>query len=257
MVSMPNSQFVMRWLPDYCSAHPGRFACVLDPAAEEEAAVAGDIDAEAEPLMFVTFDASLLRHEQAGEVADAEEPVLRVSGHEAPFTYEQLCAQLGLSGRGQEPAASAFSRKVLTYLFRDINSGGCPDNWELLSYVSVDASHFSDVFDEAPELYTTVFLHTFQRAVSFLRQSFKGRGVPGSETYMELPLVDAFRATVAAHLTDYTLEFAERDVVGRRGAHYTQRYHYARTSDGQSNGQGQGSFRCLVTKARLRWQTKS
>ena len=42
-------------------------------------------------------------------------------------------------------AGPAFARKVLRFIFRDINTGGCPDNWELLSYVAIDPAHFTEV----------------------------------------------------------------------------------------------------------------
>ena len=36
MVVAPNSQFILRYVPDYCSAHPGRFICVLDDEDEDD-----------------------------------------------------------------------------------------------------------------------------------------------------------------------------------------------------------------------------
>ena len=48
--------------------------------------------------------------------------------------------------------AAAFSQKVLEFVFRDINEGGCPSNWELMSYVFVDPNHFDEVFEEGLEL---------------------------------------------------------------------------------------------------------
>ena len=62
-------------------------------------------------------------------------------------------------------------------------------------------------------------------------------------------MVEAFRATAATHLASCAVESSEADV-GGTSACYTQRYHTARVGDGDPNGEG--SFRCLLTKATLR-----
>ena len=36
MAVAPNSQFILRFVPDYCSAHPGRFICVLNDEDDDE-----------------------------------------------------------------------------------------------------------------------------------------------------------------------------------------------------------------------------
>jgi hypothetical protein len=246
MVCVPNSQFVARYIPNYCSEHPHRFISLLDP---DDAAGVGDSSGEAGPLMFVTFDAGLLRHVEAAGGAAAG-PLLHVTGRDdTPFTYDALCEYLDLqehqleAGDESLPEVQAFSRKVLDYLFRDINDGGCPDNWELFSYVSVDPAHFNEVFEDAGEDMLPVFLETFQRSVQFLRDTFKGK----REGYEEVTLVDAFRATVATRLTLLDVESTEVDVSGSGGDCYAQTYYYAQVDEGDANGEG--SFRCLMTKA--------
>lgn len=237
MVCAPNSQFVLRFVPEYCSSCPGRFICVLDPDGDVTGGASkGEED---EPLLFVTFDASLLRH-----VNSDVGPLLHVTGHESPFTYASLCERLR-PATCDDQESQAFALKVLELLFRNINVGGCPGNWELLSYVSVDPAHFSEVFEGDSERLAPVFLETFRRAVLFLRESFKGKGV----SYDEFRVVDAFRSTVATHLTHYTVESTEEDVVGSDGGCYTQCYHTAQVHDGDPDGHG--SFRCLVTKCEL------
>lgn len=237
MACAPNSQFVLRFVPEYCSTRPGRFICVLDPGSDEASGSADE--AEAEPLLFVTFDASLLRH-----IESAAGPLLHVTGHDTPFSYSSLCERLLPTTRDDE--SRAFALKVLEFLFRDINDGGCPDNWELMSYVSVDPAHFSEVFEDDSERLVPVFLDTFRRAVLFLRESFRGE----SASYEELRVVDAFTSVVAKSLTRHRVEFVEADVMGSDGGCYTQRYHYANICDSESDGCG--SFRCLVTKCQRR-----
>eukprot|EP01047_Picozoa_sp_COSAG01_P063363 COSAG01_NODE_8200_length_2878_cov_3.534005_2_plen_413_part_00 len=243
MASPVNSQFVLRFVPEYCSTTPGRFICVLDLSSDD--AKGGTEEAGDEPrhgeLLFVTFDTSLLRH-----IDDSESgPLLHVAGHATPISYASLCEKLlrpTMTTRDQE--SQTFALKVLQYLFRDINAGGCPNNWELLSYVSVDPAHFSEVFEDDSERLIPVFLDIFHRAVLFLRESFKGK----SASYEEFRVVDAFRSTTAANLT-HKVEFTETDVVGLDGGSYTQRYHYAHIrGDTEPNAHGHGSFRCLVTK---------
>ena len=223
MACAPNSQFVLRFVPEYCRASPGRFICVLDPTSDS----ATDEEKE-EPLLFVTFDVSLLRH---------------VTGHEAPYSYSSLSEKLCPSTRDQESVA--FARKVLEFLFRDINTGGCPSNWELLSYLCVDPAHFSEIFEGDDERLVSVFLETFRMAVLFLRETFKGK----NSSYEELRVVDALRSTVEANLTQYAVKSTETDVIGSGGYYYTQRYHYAHVRDGDPDGHG--SFRCMVTKCEL------
>ena len=36
MAVAPNSQFILRFVPDYCSAHPGRFICVLNDNDDDD-----------------------------------------------------------------------------------------------------------------------------------------------------------------------------------------------------------------------------
>ena len=169
--------------------------------------------------------------------------LLHVTGHEAPFTYASLCETICPATCDQERAA--FARKVLEFLFRDINAGGCPSNWELLSYVYVDPAHFSAVFEDDNERLVSVFLETFRMAMLFLRKSFKGK----SATYEELRVVDAFRSTVEMNLTHCAVKSTETDVIGSGGDHYTQRYNYAHVRDGDPDGHG--SFRCMVTKCEV------
>ena len=91
-------------------------------------------------------------------VRTAAGPSLRLDGLDAPaLTYEALSERLGLGeliknslfplkkryGKEQRAAqekrrrkAAAFSRTVLEFLFRDINDGGCPGNWEVRGKVS-------------------------------------------------------------------------------------------------------------------------
>jgi hypothetical protein len=239
MACAPNSQFVLRFVPEYCETCPGRFICVLDPGsddANEAAEEEEEEEEEEEPLLFVSFDASLLRH------SDSEAgPLLHVAGHEAPFAYASLVEKLCPTLDDQE--SQAFALKVLRFLFRDINAGGCPTNWELLSYVSVDPAHFSEVFEDDSERLLSVFLDTFRGAVLLLRELLKK-----SPTYEELRVVDAFRATVATKLTHHTVTSTESDVIGSDGGCYTQRYNYAHVRDGEPDGHG--SFRCVVTKCK-------
>jgi len=188
--------------------------------------------------------------------------LLVVSGNEGPLTYGQLLDQLyPLGGRvggrvggreqlrpksikkNKEVKVRAFREKVIDFLLRDINDGGCPDNWELLSYVAVDPAHFGEVFEDEGKAMVPVYLDTFHRAVGFLRNTFKGKSI----SYEESTVVDAFRETAAAHLTNFIVESEEVDVVGTAGDCYTQRYHYAHVHAGDANGEG--SFRCLMTKA--------
>ena len=82
--------------------------------------------------------------------------------------------------------------------------------------------------------------------MSFLRAALRGHA--GPQSYEELTLLDAFKATVVAHLTNYRVEFSEADLVGERDGSYRQRYHHARVS-GLGAPHGDGSCRCLVTKA--------
>lgn len=245
MPSVPNSQFVMRFIADYCRRHPGRFICVLDPSSDDGGGGGGDggagssADDEDDQPLFVTFDArSLLRQSES----DAG-PLLYVAGHEAPFTHASLCEALQLrTAEGDE--SRAFAAKVLEYLFRDINQGGCPDNWELLSYVSVDVAHFAEVFEDDGEKRIPVFLETFRRALLFLRDAFRARG---AESYQEITLVDAFTSTVATQLKGHAVERVESDVAGSNGDCYSQRYSNARfLVDRDPNGEG--AFRCLLTK---------
>ena len=68
---------------------------------------------------------------------------------------------------------------------------------------------------------------------------------------LRLPLavdavVEAFRATAAAHLGSCAVESSEADVGGLSPC-YTQKYQTARVGDGDSYGEG--SFRCLLTQA--------
>ena len=199
----------------------------------------------------MTFDTSALRHEDS---AAGDGLMLRVPGYPEPFTYSALLDELSRPRRGERsrapltPESRAFATKVLEFLFRDINSGGCADNWELLSYVSVDPAHFDEVFDEGEHL-LPVFLHTFRRAVRFLRDALKrSRATALDHALEELSVVDAFAATAAANLTRHAVESTAVDVRGAEGALYMQRYHTAHVS-GEGEPDGHGSFRCLTTKA--------
>ena len=301
MVVAPNSQFILRYVPDYCSAHPGRFICVLDDEDDDDddgdggggdgggdgggggggggggvsssggdgsggggggsgssssgggggdgGGGGGEEEAEQDTLLFVSFDASLLRHEESAAGDGAL--LLRVPGYDEPFTYSALLDELSRPRRGERsrelisPESRAFATKVLEFLFRDINSGGCADNWELLSYVYVDPAHFDEVFDEGEHM-LPVFLTTFQRAVRFLRDALK-RSSPSCVE--EVSVVNAFCATTAANLTRHAVESTAADVLGADGGLYTQRYHTALVS-GDGEPDGQGSFRCLMTKTR-------
>ena len=303
MACMPNSQFVLRFIPHYCHAHPGRFICIHDPGqacSTLSTAAAGD---EAEPrqregkeeeeeeeeeeeqrqqrqhrpqnedrhrdghdddhnngsdLLFVTFEADLLRPKRAEmEALGSNDHLLRVPGIEASLSHEELCRRLRLKRRRtakKEMKAEAFRRKVLAHLFRDLDTGGCPDNWELLSYVAVDPAHFSEVFDATDDRLVPTFMDTFHKAVGFLREAFASpRGaaaLQANRSYEELPLIEAFKATIKEHLKHHVVEFTEADVVGEPGGaygRYEQRYHYARVS-GRGQPSGDGSCRCLVTK---------
>ena len=81
-------------------------ACVDSRLADE---------AEAEPLLFVTFDASLLRH-----IESAAGPLLHVTGHDTPFSYSSLCERLLPTTRDDE--SRAFALKVLEFLAHKITS---------------------------------------------------------------------------------------------------------------------------------------
>tara|TARA_B110001452_G_scaffold257875_1_gene252483 strand:- start:412 stop:1632 length:1221 start_codon:yes stop_codon:yes gene_type:complete len=248
MASVPNSQFVLRFVPDYCSRRPGRFICVLDP--EPPAATSsgpfgyrgGDQEDHDEPLLFVTFGvAGLLGHEPPAEPSAAgAPPLLRVAGFDAPLSYDELRERLRLPS--EPPRARAFALKVLEFLFRDVNEGGCADNWELLAYVAVDGAHFGEVFEDDGDDLLPLFQQTYHAAAAFLRAAFKGR----SESYEEVAVVDAFKAVAAEHLASCAVESTQADV-GGTSACYTQRYQNALVSDGDPNGEG--SFRCMLTKA--------
>merc|ERR1719310_1051072 len=86
-----------------------------------------------------------------------------------------------------------------------------------------------------------VFQQTYHAVATFLRAAFRQ-----ADTYEEVPLVEAFRATAAKHLVSCAVESSEADVGGTSNS-YTQRYHCARVGEGDPNGEG--SFRCLLTKA--------
>ena len=105
-----NSQFVMRFVPDYCSRRPGRFVCVLDPDQTVGRSDGATQDEDA-PLLFVTFGvAGLLAHEQEADAAEGAPPLLRVAGFDTPFSYDALREQLGLPS--EPPRARAFALKV-------------------------------------------------------------------------------------------------------------------------------------------------
>mmetsp|Transcript_21695 Transcript_21695/g.67947 ORF Transcript_21695/g.67947 Transcript_21695/m.67947 type:complete len:414 (-) Transcript_21695:268-1509(-) len=242
MASAPSSQFVLRFVPDLalsneCRARP-RVVLVFDPGqgGHDKTELSAD-----EPLRFVTFATDLLRH---GGADAAGGPLLQVAGQERPLAYEELAQRLGLLDKhGHVEGADSLIRKVLDFLFRDINDGGCPSNWELMSYVYVDPSHYGDVFEEPPEL-VPVFMDTFARMVQFLRESLHG-----ASTYSEISLVDACRLATAANLPSLAVDHAEEDVEGSRGGCFKQFYHFAHADEGRGAPNGEGSFRCLVTTA--------
>ena len=194
-------------------------------------------------LLFVTFDTSLLRHS-----GTSDDPLLQVAGHDRPFTYQELSQHLGLLERHKHlDAAPAFIKTVLEYMFRDINDGGSSSNWELMSYVFVDPTHFDEVFEDDSAALVPVFQDTFARVVQFLRDSFKG-----AASYREISLIDAFRSTTSAHLASVSVEHLEEDVPGTRGDSFMQIYDYAHVYDGKGGANGEGSFRCLLTTATAR-----
>ena len=238
-----NSQFVMRFVPDYAlsdeSLASPRFIIVCDNGQGGQ-----DKTGDGE-LLFVTFDTSLLRHSGADA---AGEPLLQVAGHDRPFSYEELSQHLGLLERHKHLDGSpAFIKKVLEYMFRDINNGGCSSNWELMSYVFVDLTHFDAVFEDDSPVLVPVFQDTFAQTVHFLRDSFKG-----AASYREISLIDAFRSTTAAHLASVSVEHLEEDVPGTRGDSFMQIYDLAHVYDGKGGANGEGSFRYLLTTATAR-----
>ena len=240
-------RFVMRFVPDYAQsdercARP-RFIIVCDPGQ------CGQIPANAsEPLRFVTFDASLLQHKSGTEAAgDGVGPLLEVAGHDTPFTYDELIEKLGVLAEHAHlgAGAAAFSRKVLEYLFRDINDGGCPTNWELLSYIYVDQDRFEDVFEDDDLALVPVFMDTLALTVQFLRDSFQG----SQTSYREISLIEAYKSATAANLPSLSVTHVEADVAGLRGDCFKQFYHYAQYFDGKGGANGEGSFRYLLTTA--------
>lgn len=240
-----DTQFVLRFVPDYAAqsiefrACP-RFIMVCDPGATIECGQ--DKTKSDEPILFVTFDASLLQHRGADAAGG---PLLQVAGHERPITYEELGQHLGLLERHKHlDGASAFSKKVLEFLFRDINDGGCPSNWELLSYVYVDPEQFDKVFEEGPAM-VPVFMDTIARAVQFLRDSLKS-----AESYQEISLIDAYRTATAANLASLSVEHLEEDVAGTKGECFKQFYHYSHVDHFKGGANGEGSFRYLLTTAK-------
>jgi hypothetical protein len=245
MASMPNSQFVCRYVPDFCQQHPDRFICVYDDS-HEATKDAQEGEGDDNKLMFVTFSTDLMRHEEGTAGAPV---LLHLAGRPLPITYEALCEALKLKkakSKKRELKNLAFSKKVLEFLFRDVNTGGCPDNWELMSYVMVDPAHFEDVFEEPPERMVPVFQETLGKAVRFLRASFKP-----CESYEEITLLEAFKAVVLRHFTGFEVDFAEAGLVGADNGRYKQAYHYARVQQDTSCSapSGSGSCRCLVTRA--------
>lgn len=238
-----NSQFVMRFVPDYAlsdeSLASPRFIIVCDNGQGGQDKTGDGV------LLFVTFDTSLLRHSGADA---AGEPLLQVAGHDRPFSYEELSQHLGLLERHKHLDGSpAFIKKVLEYMFRDINNGGCSSNWELMSYVFVDLTHFDAVFEDDSPVLVPVFQDTFAQTVHFLRDSFKG-----AASYREISLIDAFRSTTAAHLASVSVEHLEEDVPGTRGDSFMQIYDLAHVYDGKGGANGEGSFRYLLTTATAR-----
>jgi hypothetical protein len=187
-------------------------------------------------------------HEESGDGV----LLLRVPGYDEPFTYSALLDELSRPRRGERsreplaPESRAFATKVLEFLSRDMNSGGCADNWELcLRRPRAFRRGLRRVFDEGEHM-LPVFLTTFRRAVRFLRDALKR----ASASYVEeLKVVEAFCATTAANLTRHAVESTAADVLGADGGLYTQRYHTALVS-GDGEPDGQGSFRCLMTKTR-------
>ena len=238
-----NSQFVMRFVPDYAlsdeSLASPRFIIVCDNGQGGPDKTVDGV------LLFVTFDTSLLRHVGADAAGDL---LLQVAGHDRPFSYEELSQHLGLLERHKHLDGSpAFIKKVLEYMFRDINNGGCSSNWELMSYVFVDLTHFDAVFEDDSPALVPVFQDTFAQTVHFLRDSFKG-----AASYREISLIDAFRSTTAAHLASVSVEHLEEDVPGTRGDSFMQIYDYAHVYDGKGGANGEGSFRYLLTTATAR-----
>ena len=239
-----NTQLVYRFVTDYalsdeCRARP-RFIIVCDPGQS-----GGQDKTEDEALLFVTFDASLLRHHGADAAGG---PLLQVAGHERPFAYEELIQRLGLLERHKHlDGAAAFSKKVLELLFRDINDGGTSSNWELMSYVYVDPKgQFEWTFEDDDPALVPVFMDTFATTVQFLRDSLKG-----AESYEEISLIDAFRSATAANLPSLSVEHLEEDVTGTRGECFKQFYHCGAQHlyDGKGGANGEGSFRYLLTTA--------
>ena len=57
--------------------------------------------------------------------------------------------------------------QVLDFLFRDVNEGGSPDNWELLAYVAVDNAHFGEVFEDDED---AAFLPLFKQTYNAVRR---------------------------------------------------------------------------------------
>ena len=109
----------MRFVPDYAHADEfrarPRFIIVCDPVRGQY----GQDKTEDRPLLFVTFDASLLQHKGADAAGG---PLLHVAGHDQPYSYEELCQQFGVLERHKHlEGASVFSKKVLEFLFRDVN----------------------------------------------------------------------------------------------------------------------------------------
>ena len=237
----------MRFVPDYAqldesSARP-RFIIVCDPGQ------CGQIPANAaEPLLFVTFDTSLLQHKVgAADAGGGGGPLLEVAGHDTPFSYDELIEKFGVLTKHAHLGAgvATFGRKVLEYLFRDINDGGCPSNWELLSYVYVDQDHFEDVFEDDDLAMVPVFMDTLALTVQFLRDSFKG----SQTSYREISLIEAYKSATAANLPSLSVTQVEEDVAGLRGDCFKQFYHYAQYFDGKGGANGEGSFRYLLTTA--------
>ena len=128
-----------------------------------------------------------------------------------------------------------------------------------MSYVYADPSHFGEVFEGAGARMVPVFKETFRRAVRFLRDALKGGAdtftdrAPKCESYEEVTLLDAFRATVARQLTGYVVESTEMEVEGSRGGCYRRAYHCAQYRDGE-DANGEGSLRCCTTKVMVRAQ---
>ena len=231
----------MRFVPDYAlsdaSLASPRFIIVCDNGQGGPDKTVDGV------LLFVTFDTSLLRHS-----GTSDDPLLQVAGHDRPFTYQELSQHLGLLERHKHlDAAPAFIKTVLEYMFRDINDGGSSSNWELMSYVFVDPTHFDEVFEDDSAALVPVFQDTFARVVQFLRDSFKG-----DASYREISLIDAFRSTTSAHLASVSVEHLEEDVPGTRGDSFMQIYDYAHVYDGKGGANGEGSFRCLLTTATAR-----